>query len=165
MLDDRVREAEVERAVLERQLAAVGAHRVTSGNAAAKRSSSVWPTAVIRSGHGYSASKKLSLESAAERRVGDADVDHGRLRPGVVEVEEEAKLALAAPEGDARRGAAQHRRSVTASCVSDVRGFVASAALSGLEELDRIAGRVFEEDLLPAGAAHHVVPERDAFAA
>src|SRR5581483_8237844 len=37
-----------------------------------------------------------------ERRVGDADVDDRRLRPGPVELEEEAQLPLPAQERDAR---------------------------------------------------------------
>ncbi len=52
VLDHGVREAEVEGAVGEGQLAPVGADGGDPGKAAAKRSSSVWPTAVIRSGHG-----------------------------------------------------------------------------------------------------------------
>jgi hypothetical protein len=50
----------------------------------------------------------------AERRIRDAHVHDGGLRPGPVELQEEAELPLATPERDAGSNPVQHRRSVTA---------------------------------------------------
>src|SRR5439155_14859380 len=52
--------------------------------------------------------------AAAERRIGDPDVDDRRLRPRTVELEKETQLPLAAPQREARSGRAQHQMSVTA---------------------------------------------------
>ena len=59
VLDDGVREAGVELAVLEGQVAPVGLTRRISGKASAKCGSSSIETAVIRSRQGYIASRKL----------------------------------------------------------------------------------------------------------
>ncbi len=97
VLDDRVREAEVERAVGERQLAAVRADRGDEregGGEAVELGVADGGDPLRPRVEGL---EEVVARAASEGRVGDADVDDGRLRAGPVQVEEEAKLPLAAP--------------------------------------------------------------------
>ena len=84
----------------------------TCGNAALNRSSSVCPTAVIRSGHGYIASKKLSLEPPPNGASVTPTSTTVVSRPRREQIDEQTELPLAASQRHLRGDPAQHRRSV-----------------------------------------------------
>ena len=109
---DGVREAEVERAVGERQLAPVGAH----GRHPRERGGEAVELGVADGGDALGPRVERLEEvvgrAVAERRIGDADVDAPSSRAPAEEVEEQAQLPLPAPQGDAsRRHAAPQRES------------------------------------------------------
>ena len=109
VLDDGVREAEVELAVGERQLAPVGADRRDGREGGGEAIELGVADGGDPLGPRVERLEEVVARAAAERRVGDADVDDGRLRAGLEEVEEEAQLPLPAPQRDASRSAVQHR--------------------------------------------------------
>ena len=109
VLDDRVREPDVELDVAERQGASVGANRPDCGERRAEpvelgvadRRDPLRPR--------IAGLEEVVGRAGAERSVGDADVDDGRLGPGLKQLEEEAQLLLAASQRRPRGEALHHR--------------------------------------------------------
>src|SRR5439155_22479497 len=112
VLYDRVREADVERPVGEGQVAPVGPHRGDRREGGREAVERRLPDCGHALGPGVKRLEEVVRRTAAERGVGDADVDHGRLGPRAKELEEEPRLAFAAPQRDARRDPRQHRLTV-----------------------------------------------------
>ena len=86
---------------------------VTGGNAAANR---VEPGVADRGdplGPRVERLEEVVGRAGAERRVGDPDVDHRRLRPRAEQLEEQLQLPLTAAQRDPRGDPAQHRRSAS----------------------------------------------------
>ena len=103
VLDHRVREHDVERAVLEGKVARVALDVANAGVARAKalavvqaeRGDPLRPRVVL-----LEEVQRAAAVALAEAELVRADVEHGRLRCGLQLVEEEAQLALSRPQGD-----------------------------------------------------------------
>ena len=110
VLDHGVREAEVELAVRERKLAPVGAHRGHGREGGGEAVELGVADAGDALGPRVERLEEVVARAVPERRVGHADVDHGRLGAGLEEIEEEAQLPFPAPQRDASRSAMHHRK-------------------------------------------------------